>query len=91
MDTWTWGGRIFADELVEAVRAASLRRGYRTADILSQAGHDAYMIAGHAPTAMIFAPCQGGVTHNNLELCTRDDLEPGLNVLMDVVVGRANR
>ena len=91
LDTWTWGGRIFADELVEAVRSASLRRGYRTADILSQAGHDAYMIAGHAPTAMIFAPCQGGITHNNLELCTRDDLEPGLNVLMDVVIGRANR
>ena len=91
LDTWTWGGRIFADDMIELVRATSLRLGYRTADILSQAGHDAYMIAPHAPTAMIFAPCHNGITHNNLELCTRDQLEPGLNVLLDAVVRRANR
>ena len=91
LDTWTWGGRIFADELVDQVRAASLRRGYRTQDILSQAGHDAYMVAHHAPTAMIFAPCRNGITHNNLELCTREDLAPGLDVLLDVALTRADR
>ena len=91
LDTWSWGGRIFSDAMIDLVRSTSLRLGFRTLDILSQAGHDAYMIAKHAPTAMIFAPCQGGITHNNLELCTRDDLAPGLAVLLEAVVARADR
>jgi N-carbamoyl-L-amino-acid hydrolase len=40
---------------------------------------------------MIFAPCKGGITHNNPELCTREDLEPGLNVLLHTVMKRADR
>lgn len=91
LDTWNWGGRIFSEELIELVRVTSLARGYRTQDILSQAGHDAYMIAGHAPATMIFAPCKGGITHNNNELCTRDDLAPGLDVLLHAVLARSDR
>lgn len=91
LDTWNWGGKIFADELIDQVRTTSLSLGYRTQDILSQAGHDAYFVARHAPTTMIFAPCKNGVTHNNEELCTREDLEPGLNVLFNSVVARADR
>ncbi|KRE21997.1 Zn-dependent hydrolase [Bosea sp. Root483D1] len=91
LDVWNWGGKVFVDELIEQVRATSLELGYRTRDILSQAGHDAYFVARHAPTTMIFAPCKGGITHNNGELCTPDDLEPGLNVLLHTVVARADR
>lgn len=91
VDIWNWGGRIFADDLIESVRGMSLSLGYRTRDILSQAGHDAYFVARHAPTTMIFAPCKGGITHNNAELCTREDLEPGLNVLLNAVTARADR
>jgi len=91
LDVWNWGGKVFADELIEQVRSTSLSLGYRTRDILSQAGHDAYFVARHAPTTMIFSPCKGGITHNNGELCTPDDLEPGLNVLLHTVVARADR
>lgn len=91
LDVWNWGGDIFAADLVDQIRANSRALGYRTKDILSQAGHDAYFVARHAPTAMIFAPCKNGITHNNLELCTRDDLEPGLNVLLQSVLARADR
>lgn len=91
LDVWNWGGKVFADELIEQVRATSLGLGYRTRNILSQAGHDAYFVARHAPTTMIFSPCKGGITHNNQELCTPDDLEPGLNVLLHTVVARADR
>lgn len=91
LDVWNWGGKVFADELIEQVRATSLGLGYRTRDILSQAGHDAYFVARHAPATMIFSPCKGGITHNNGELCTPDDLEPGLNVLLHTVVARADR
>jgi N-carbamoyl-L-amino-acid hydrolase len=91
LDVWNWGGKVFAEELIEQVRATSQTLGYRTRDILSQAGHDAYFVARHAPTTMIFSPCKGGITHNNGELCTPDDLEPGLNVLLHTVVARADR
>lgn len=91
LDVWNWGGKVFAEELIEQVRSTSLALGYRTRDILSQAGHDAYFVARHAPTTMIFSPCKGGITHNNGEFCTPDDLEPGLNVLLHTVVARADR
>jgi N-carbamoyl-L-amino-acid hydrolase len=91
LDIWNWGGKVFAEELIEQVRSTSQGLGYRTRDILSQAGHDAYFVARHAPTTMIFSPCKGGITHNNGELCTPDDLEPGLNVLLHTVVARADR
>lgn len=91
LDVWQWGGNIFAPELVEQVRAIASARGYRHRDILSQAGHDAYFVARHAPTTMIFTPCRGGITHNNGEFCSREDLEPGLDVLLRAVLARADR
>lgn len=91
LDVWNWGGQIFAKELIDDVRATSLKQGYRTQDIRSQAGHDAYFVARHAPTTMIFTPCKDGITHNNLESCDRADIEPGLNVLFQSVVARADR
>lgn len=91
LDTWTWGGDIFDSGLIAAVRSASIRLGYRTRDIRSQAGHDAYFVARHAPTAMIFAPCRNGITHNADEWCDPADLEPGANVLLQAAVARADR
>jgi N-carbamoyl-L-amino-acid hydrolase len=91
LDVWQWGGAIFAAELIAQVRSHAQALGYRHRDILSQAGHDAYYIARHAPTTMIFCPCKGGITHNNAELCAREDIEPGLNVLLACVLERADR
>lgn len=91
LDVWKWGGDIFERELVDLVRTNALSLGYRSRDIRSQAGHDAYFVARHAPTTMIFTPCQGGITHNNGENCTPEDVEPGLNVLLHSVVARADR
>ena len=65
--------------------------GYNFADISSQAGHDAYFMARYCPTAMIFAPCKDGITHNNKESCEIGDLEAGINVLLHCVVERADR
>jgi N-carbamoyl-L-amino-acid hydrolase len=59
--------------------------------MLSQAGHDAYAVAGLTPTAMIFTPCRNGISHN-----TNEDIElsrtlPGANLLLNAVLRRANR
>lgn len=90
-DEWQWGGDIFDAELVDSIRAQAIRLGTNWRDIQSQAGHDAYFLATHCPTAMIFTPCKKGITHNNEEDCTPEQLEAGLNILLHAVVERANR
>jgi beta-ureidopropionase / N-carbamoyl-L-amino-acid hydrolase len=91
LDTWSWGGRIFDEALVELVRQTAKGLGYSHRDLPSQAGHDAYFMARICPTTMIFTPCRDGITHNNRELATRDETVPGVNVLLHSAVARANR
>ncbi len=74
---------------VAAVRAGAERLGYRHMDIVSGAGHDAVHIAGVAPTAMIFVPCEGGISHNEIENATPEDLAAGCNVLLQAVLSKA--
>lgn len=91
LDTWTWGGDIFARDLVDSVRSVAIDLETQYCDIQSQAGHDAYFLARHCPTAMIFTPCRDGITHNNREHCDPGDFEDGLNVLLHTAVRRADR
>ena len=51
----------------------------------------AQMMARLCPTAMIFTPCAGGITHNNAEFASIEQLQPGANVLLHSVVERADR
>ena len=90
-DEWEWGGDIFDAELIGLVRDEAVRQGWNWRDIHSQAGHDAYHMATHCPTAMIFTPCKGGITHNNEESCDPEDFVAGLNMLLHAVVRRADR
>ncbi|TWI33752.1 Zn-dependent hydrolase [Paracoccus sulfuroxidans] len=90
-DEWFWGGDIFDPALIALVRDEAVRQGWNWRDIKSQAGHDAYHMALHCPTVMIFTPCKGGITHNNRESCEPEDLEAGLNVLLHAVVQHADR
>ena len=79
----------FDQSCVAAVRDGAERLGYRHMDIVSGAGHDAVNIAGVAPTAMIFVPCEGGISHNEIENATPEDLAAGCNVLLQAVREKA--
>ncbi len=79
----------FDPACIDAVRAGAGRLGYRHMDIVSGAGHDAVYLARVAPTAMIFVPCEGGISHNEIENATPEDLEAGCNVLLHAMLGRA--
>lgn len=48
-------------------------------------------LALYCPTVMIFAPCKGGITHNNRESCEPEDFQAALNVLLHAVVRHADR
>ncbi|PBB51909.1 MULTISPECIES: Zn-dependent hydrolase [Mesorhizobium] len=90
-DEWSWGGDIFEEELIRSIRDEAIRQGYNWRDIRSQAGHDAYHMAMHCPSAMVFTPCKDGITHNNNESCEPSDFLAGLNMLLHAVVKRADR
>jgi N-carbamoyl-L-amino-acid hydrolase len=79
----------FAPELVAAVRDAASGLGLSHCDIVSGAGHDAVYLSRVAPTAMIFVPCEGGISHNEIESATQEDLAAGCNVLLHAVLARA--
>lgn len=76
---------IFDDNIVELVEHAATHRGLQSRRMTSGAGHDAQMISRICPTAMIFVPSTGGISHNPLEYTEESDLVAGANVLLDVV------
>ena len=80
----------FDADLVGGIRTATKALGYRNMDIVSGAGHDACYVARTAPTAMIFVPCEGGISHNEIENADPVHLEAGANVLMSAVMRAAS-
>jgi N-carbamoyl-L-amino-acid hydrolase len=79
----------FAPELVASVREGSKKFGYSHRDIVSGAAHDAVYMARIAPTAMVFVPCEGGISHNEFENARPEDIAAGCNVLLHAVLARA--
>jgi N-carbamoyl-L-amino-acid hydrolase len=67
---------------VEAVRGAAQGLGLSHMDIVSGAGHDAIFLAELGPAGMIFVPCEGGISHNEIENAAPDDLAAGCAVLL---------
>lgn len=79
----------FEPDCINAVRAAAARLGYAHRDIVSGAGHDACYMSKVAPTAMIFVPCENGLSHNEIENATPSDVAAGCEVLLHAILDRA--
>ncbi|HRP24549.1 Zn-dependent hydrolase [Thauera sp.] len=71
-----------------AAHAESL--GYTHRRMSSGAGHDAQMLARICPTAMIFVPSVGGISHNPAEHTEAADLVAGTRVLLATLLELAN-
>ena len=79
----------FTPALVEGVRNDAVALGLSAMDVVSGAGHDAVYLARVAPTAMVFVPCAGGISHNEIEDARPDHLEAGCNVLLRAMLRSA--
>ncbi|WEK46306.1 MAG: M20 family metallo-hydrolase [Candidatus Andeanibacterium colombiense] len=79
----------FAGDLVDLVEATAGQLGYSHMRLLSGAGHDSANLAAIAPTAMIFVPCVEGISHNEAEMASPEDLAAGANVLLHSMLARA--
>jgi beta-ureidopropionase / N-carbamoyl-L-amino-acid hydrolase len=76
----------FDPAMVDRVERIALAQGRTVRRMPSGAGHDAQMLARVCPTAMVFTPSVGGVSHNPAELTHDADLAAGADVLLSVMV-----
>lgn len=83
---WHFAAIPFHEECIASVRNAAAGNAFAHMDLVSGAGHDACYVAQVAPTAMIFVPCKDGISHNEIESATPEDLAAGCQVLFDAAV-----
>ncbi len=81
----------FNQECIDAVRDAAAAQHYPAREIVSGPGHDSAYVARVAPTAMIFVPCAGGLSHNELEKTEKEQVTAGANVLLRAVLATDQR
>ncbi len=73
-------------ELGEIIERNCKKMGLSYRWMPSGAGHDAMNVAKLCPTAMIFIPCVGGVSHNLQEDVLEKDLRNSIQILYEVVM-----
>jgi len=81
----------FDPMVVDLVEDEASILGYSHHRMPSGAGHDAQMLARVCPSAMIFVPSARGLSHNVHEHTAPADLQRGAQLLLQVVLARANR
>jgi N-carbamoyl-L-amino-acid hydrolase len=79
----------FDPALVGLVEETARGLGHTVKRMPSGAGHDAQMFAPHCPTAMIFVPSQGGISHNVTEHTDPAQIAAGADVLLAVALEKA--
>jgi beta-ureidopropionase / N-carbamoyl-L-amino-acid hydrolase len=83
---WDQAPVQFDPVCVASARHAAVISGFSAREIVSGAGHDAAYVSRVAPTAMIFVPCQGGVSHNEAEFSSKEQCAAGAQVLLQAVL-----
>ena len=79
---------VACDPGLTARLAAALEdRGHRAERVPSGAGHDAVVMAGLCPVAMLFLRSPGGVSHHPDESVRRDDVRAALEVIVRFLEG----
>jgi beta-ureidopropionase / N-carbamoyl-L-amino-acid hydrolase len=83
---WEAPGVSFDPVCVAAVGRATAALGIDSLQMVSGAGHDSCNVCAVVPTAMVFVPCAGGLSHNEAESALPNDLEAGANVLLHAML-----
>ena len=68
------------------MESTARRLAHTTRRLPSGAGHDAQMLARVCPTAMIFTPSVGGLSHNIAEFTEPADVAAGADVLLQMLL-----
>lgn len=79
----------FDHKCVSAVEQAVNKSGFSHRKMVSGAGHDAVNISSVVPTSMIFVPSIGGISHNEAEYSSPEQIAAGTQVLFDVMLAQS--
>ena len=82
---------VFDPNVVDAIERAAVELKLPSMRLTSGASHDAMYMARVCPTAMIFVPCEKGVSHNEAENAKPADLAAGARALTAALLELANR
>jgi len=80
----------FHPGVTDTIRRSATLRKVRHMDIVSGATHDSRYVSTKMPTAMIFVPCEKGISHNEAENVQEQDLVSGAQILCDTLLGLAD-
>src|SRR5262245_535064 len=70
----SFGPVAFDKGLAELLRDKASMRQLTTRDMIAAAGHDSVLVASLCPSAMLFIPSVGGITHNPREYSTKEQV-----------------
>jgi N-carbamoyl-L-amino-acid hydrolase len=73
---------VFDSKVLLAIETVAAELGLPIRRMTSGAGHDAQMMARICPSAMIFVPSVGGISHNPREFTARRHLQIGADALL---------
>ena len=77
---------ILLDEILTSrVEMAGESLGYKTFQMDSGAGHDVMNMAAKWPSALVFIPCEKGISHHPKEYSSLEDLHAGVEILAEVL------
>ena len=82
---------LMAPRVQDTIEGAAKALGLGSHRMPTGAGHDAQVMARVADAGMIFVPCERGISHNEIENATPQDLAAGARVLTEVLAELANR
>ena len=75
----------FDSKCIDILVNSCKKRQFPYRELVSGAGHDAVYVSRVIPTAMIFIPCRNGISHNEAEFASPDDIINGATVLLDAI------
>ena len=81
----------FDATLTAAIERHAHTLGHSVRRIASGAGHDAVYVGRTCPAGMIFVPCEGGISHNEIENARPEHLSAGASVLLRTMIELADR
>lgn len=76
---------------LDSVHEAISQFDYPYMEMVSGAGHDACNVSKVVPTAMIFIPCEAGISHNEAEHIELEHAIAGANILLHSVLQQARK
>lgn len=86
---WDSPPLAFDTDCIASVSNAVASSGLSYQHLVSGAGHDAVNISSVVPTSMIFVPSIGGISHNEAEYSSPEQIGSGCQILFDVMLSEA--